>query len=68
MVSTAWTPRPAKRTSLHTGNADEAQQIIEAKNNSERPAGFEPANSQGISGGQWTTASPPGHGSTPLSR
>ena len=28
--------KTGKRTSLHTGNADEAQQIIEAKNNSER--------------------------------
>ena len=28
--------KTGKRTSLHTGNEDEARQIIEAKNNSER--------------------------------
>ena len=34
--TTAWTPQTGKRTSLGTTNADDARQIIEAKNNSER--------------------------------
>jgi len=64
--TTAWTPNRQTHQS-RTTNADDARQVIEAKNNSERQPVLNLQIAKAYLAAA-TTASPRGRGSTPLKR